>query len=55
MRKKLLVLTLALAATAAAAVSKPAAAIGCGWVCSGPGCCVYCCTNQPCALPICDF
>lgn len=54
MRKKLILLALTLAATIAAATSAPASAIGCGWICQAPNCCVYCCTNQPCALPICD-
>jgi hypothetical protein len=57
MKKKLMLLALALAAVIAASRPTPAAAIGCKQICSGPdpSCCVYCCTNQPCALPICDF
>lgn len=57
MRKKLLLLCLALAASLGAYASAPASAAlpgRCGWVCSAPGCCNYCCIDQPCALPICD-
>ena len=59
MRKKLLLLCLALAASLGAYASTPASAAPppperCGWVCSAPGCCNYCCIDQPCALPICD-
>jgi hypothetical protein len=56
MKKKLMLLVLALAATAAASTPVPASAIGCKWICcvSDPSLCVYCCTNQPCAMPACD-
>jgi hypothetical protein len=38
-------------------VSTPAAANHrCGFVCSGPSpdCCVFCCIEWPCQVPICD-
>jgi len=54
MRRKLMLLVLALAAVIGALASAPASARGCGWVCSAPGCCNFCCIDQPCALPICD-
>lgn len=55
MKKKLFLLALGLAACIGALSSAPASAVrGCGWVCSAPGCCNYCCIDQPCALPICD-
>jgi len=54
MRKKLLFLALALTASAAALATRPAQAIGCGWVCTAPHCCVYCCYNQPCPPPACE-
>ncbi|MEO6191518.1 MAG: hypothetical protein ABIS20_00785 [Thermoanaerobaculia bacterium] len=59
MKKKLLLLALAMTAVASISVPKPAAARppsgGCGWVCSAPGCCNYCCIDTPCAYPICDL
>ncbi|HEX6899230.1 MAG TPA: hypothetical protein VF789_05930 [Thermoanaerobaculia bacterium] len=55
MRKKILLLALALTALFGALASAPASADHrCGWVCSAPGCCNYCCIEWPCALPICD-
>jgi hypothetical protein len=54
-RKKLVFLVLALLASFGAMASAPASANHrCGWVCSAPGCCVFCCIEWPCALPICD-
>jgi hypothetical protein len=56
MKKRLLMLVLALAAVVGSTASKPAAAVtGCGYVCTAPDCCVYCCKGFPCAQPICDF
>lgn len=56
MKKKIVLLAVALTALAGALASAPASAVParCGWVCSAPGCCNYCCIDTPCALPICD-
>ncbi|HEV8581846.1 MAG TPA: hypothetical protein VGX68_22480 [Thermoanaerobaculia bacterium] len=54
-RKKLVLLVLALAAFVGALASAPAAANHrCGFVCTAPDCCVYCCIEWPCPPPICD-
>jgi len=56
MKKKLMLLAVALTALLGAFASTPASAgpSRCGWVCSAPDCCNYCCIDTPCALPICD-
>jgi hypothetical protein len=54
-RKKLALLVLALGMVLGALTSSSAVADHrCGFVCSAPGCCVFCCIEWPCALPICD-
>jgi len=57
MRKKLLMLVLALVAAAGAAASRPAdAQVGCSYVCTGPApdCCIYCCKGFACNPPLCE-
>ena len=54
--KKLMLLIVALAAVVVASAPAPALAVGCKLICSpnDPTCCVFCCTNQPCAFPDCS-
>lgn len=55
MQKKLMLLALALMALAAASAAPASAGPrGCGYVCSAPNCCNFCCIDTPCAFPICD-
>jgi len=54
MKKRLMLLALALAAVIGALTSTPTSAAGCHTICSAPDCCAYCCVPS-CAMPICDF
>jgi hypothetical protein len=55
MKRKLMLIVLALVAVIAASTPVSARPGGCFLVCSGPApeCCTTCCTGEPCFVPQC--